>query len=172
LGVLVVEDDAIDMKPIVAIILLGILSTALAGTMAAEEFTGLPIRPYMPRHEGSPYGGTANSTVTVRGIVSETFPNYVTYGYGALRYYVVPTLFVLNVTETVWVSSEYGAPKWDYRAVAEVAYDYDDFSRFSLGQRVEVSGWWEGVIDTTFSMMLVVGPYVNDSYVQPVPSSS
>lgn len=134
--------------------------------MAVEKLTGLPIYPYMRRLEGTPYSRTLNSTVIVKGVIAEVNLNYVTYGLMGFHYYVLPALFVLNVTATVWVSDAFGVPVWDNRSRVKVAYDHNDFSQFSVGQLVEVKGWWEKLYDTTFSMMIVVGPYVNESYLQ------
>ncbi len=153
------------MKLIISIILLvGILSTTTVGAIVTETLTGRPIEWWMRRWEWSSEL-TFNSTLTVRGVISEILPDYVAVGFGA-HYYILPAVFILNVTETIWTSDEFGVPSWKFRAQVRIAYDYKDASQFSVGQYIEARGWWEGIYDTRFSMMLVVGPRVNGSYVK------
>lgn len=136
------------------------------GPWMHKELTGRPINWWMRRWEWNCSEFPYNSTLAVRGIISEILTNYVTHGLG-IHYYILPAVFTLNVTETIWISDKY-VTSWKHPTQVLIAYDYKDVSQFSVGQHVETHGWWECTYDTTFSMMLVVGPCVNGSYVKAI----
>ena len=119
------------------------------------------------------YSGGSTPNLTLRGVITEVRFNYeVNNGYS---YHIFPAYVVMDVKEFVW-----GTGFWENQTAARdywlneaktavVYYEKTDVPDLTVGQRIEVNGYYNiWTEDSLYSEKLVVAPNINGSYVTPL----
>ena len=119
-----------------------------------------------------------HSNIAARGIVTEIYPNFTSYGLGGPHtkpYHVFPEVIVVNLTQVLWAADDINGSLayWksphslgvQFRDIA-LAYDTSDVPDLTIGQTVEFSGFYLGVTDMANSFFVTISPNITDSYLK------
>jgi len=113
---------------------------------------------------------TTSADTTIRGVVVGVYLHYEVDNNG-YSYHIFPALLIVNVTEVVkagqfWTNLTEANENW-VNTNMTVAYDKPNVPTITVGQRVEVSGYYNMLVEepNSYSNKLVIAAEINGSYI-------